>query len=102
MRAGYYKSFLKGAKAPNHVDSGSLSVPVFAVHTGGRVFDASGDLPTLLNECVADAKFYYTLGFDPANADRADEYHDLAVKIDKPGMTARTNTSYYAEPSLKP
>jgi hypothetical protein len=27
-----------------------------------------------------------------------DEYHELAVKIDKPGMAAHTNTSYYAEP----
>jgi hypothetical protein len=30
------------------------------------------------------------------------ERSDLAVKVDKPGMTARTNTGYYGEPSLKP
>jgi VWFA-related protein len=102
MRVDYYKNFLKAATSPNRVDSGAVSVPVFAVHTGGRVFDASGDLPTLINECVADAKFYYTLGFNPSAADHTDEYHDLALKVDKPGMTARTNTGYYAEPSLKP
>jgi VWFA-related protein len=102
LRSDYYKNFLKGVASPNQADSGALSVPVFAVHTGGRVFQSSGDLITLLNGCVAEAKVYYTLGFDPSAAERVDEYHELAVKIDKPGMTAHANTSYYAEPTLKP
>jgi VWFA-related protein len=98
IRSEYYKSFLKGVTSRNQVDSGALSVPVFAVHSGGRVYDSSGDLVTLLNGCVAEAKVYYTLGFDPSAAEHVDEYHELAVKIDKPGMAAHTNTSYYAEP----
>jgi VWFA-related protein len=102
MRAEYYKEFLKGVTSVKRVDSGALSLPVFAVHTGGRMYESSGDLATLLNGCIAEAKVYYTLTFDPPIADHTDEYHDLAVKVDKPGMTARTNTSYYAEPSLKP
>ena len=27
-----------------------------------------------------------------------DEYHTLEVKVDKPGLTARTRTGYYAQP----
>ena len=102
LRADYYKEFLKGVTSARRLDSGALSLPVFAVHTGGRVHEATGDLPTLLNGCIAEARFYYTLSFDPPRADHTDEYHDLAVKLDKPGMTARTNTGYYAEPTLKP
>jgi VWFA-related protein len=102
MRAEYYKEFLKGVTSVKRVDSGALSLPVFAVHTGGRMYESSGDLSTLLGKCIAEAKVYYTLAFDPPNADHTDEYHDLGVNVDKPGMTARTNTSYYAEPSLKP
>jgi VWFA-related protein len=102
MRSDYYKNFLKGVTSARQVDSGALSVPVFAVHSGGRVFQSSGDLIALLNGCVAEAKAYYTLGFDPPPADHVDEYHELAVKVDKPGTTAHTNTSYYAQPALRP
>jgi VWFA-related protein len=102
MRSDYYKNFLKGVTSARQVDSGALSVPVFAVHSGGRVFQSSGDLIALLNGCVAEAKAYYTLGFDPPAADHVDEYHELAVKVDKPGTTAHTNTSYYAQPALRP
>jgi VWFA-related protein len=102
MRSDYYKNFLKGVTSAKQVDSGALSVPVFAVHSGGRVFQSSGDLITLLNGCVAEAKAYYTLGFDPPTADHVDEYHELAVKVDKPGTMAHTNTSYYAQPAFRP
>jgi hypothetical protein len=102
LRSDYYKTFLKGVRSANQADSGALSVPVFAVHTGGSVFRAGGDLVTLLNNCFAAAKVYYTLGFDPSAGERVDEYHELAVKIDKPGMIAHTNTSYYTEPAPRP
>jgi VWFA-related protein len=102
MRFDYYKSFLKGVRSANEADSGALSVPVFAVHSGGRVFHASGDLATLIGGCVQEAKVYYTLGFDPSAAEHVDEYHELGVKIDKPGVVAHTNSGYYAEPVLQP
>jgi VWFA-related protein len=102
MRSDYYKNFLKGVTSAKQVDSGALSVPVFAVHSGGRVFQSSGDLIALLNGCVAEAKAYYALGFDPTAAEQVDEYHELAVKVDKPGTTAHTNTGYYAQPAFRP
>jgi VWFA-related protein len=102
MRSEYYKSFLKGVTSAKQINSGALSVPVFAVHTGGRVFESSGDLIALLNGCVAEAKAYYTLGFDPPGAEHTDEYHDLEVKVDRPNVKARTNTGYYSEPVAKP
>jgi VWFA-related protein len=102
MRAGFYKSFLKGVPSARQVESGDLAVPVFAIHSGGRVFDIADDLVHELNSCVAEAKVYYTLGFDPPSAERTDEYHELEVKVDKPQLKARTNTGYYAQPLPKP
>jgi hypothetical protein len=32
------------------------------------------------------------------DADQANEYHALGVTVDKPGITARTCTGYYAQP----
>ncbi|MGA9717957.1 MAG: VWA domain-containing protein, partial [Acidobacteriaceae bacterium] len=68
----------------------------------GQVFNATGDLAAFISKCVAEAKPYYTIGFDPADAEHTDEYHALDVTVDKPGLKARTNTGYYAEPLSKP
>ncbi len=102
MRRDFYKSFLKPVKSAHEAQPGNLSVPVFAVHSGGSVYDATGDLAALINNCVAEAKIYYVLGFDPASAEHTDEYHELGVEIDKPGLKARTNAGYYTEPLANP
>jgi VWFA-related protein len=101
-RLDYYKDFLKGVPSANRVESGDSALPVFAVHSGGLVENRSDDLVRELNSCIAEAKAYYTLSFDPPRADHTDEYHELEVKVDKPNMEARTNTSYYSEPTPKP
>ena len=102
MRMDMYKDFLKPVKSTHETQSGNLSVPIFAVHSGGLVFNATGNLAAFINNCVAEAKAYYTIGFDPASAEHTDEYHALDVTVDKPGLKARTNTGYYAEPFSKP
>lgn len=102
MRAALYKGFLKGVPSARQAESGDLAVPVFAIQSGGRVLDMAEDLVNKLNSCVAEAKSYYTIGFDPPGADHVDEYHGLELKVDKPQMKARTITGYYAEPLPKP
>ena len=41
---------------------------------------------------------FYRLSFDPPQAQHADEYHDLKVQVNQPGLTARTNAAYYNQP----
>ena len=41
---------------------------------------------------------FYTLSFDPPYAAQPDEYHDLKVQIEAPGLSARTTTGYYDQP----
>jgi VWFA-related protein len=102
MQASFYKGFLKGVPSTRQAESGNISVPVLAIHSGGLVLNTAGDLIGQLNRCVAEAKAYYTLGFDPSKAEHTDEYHELEVKVSKPGMKARTNAGYYAQPAIKP
>jgi VWFA-related protein len=97
----HYRSFLKGVPSVNQVQPGDLALPVFAIHSGGRALDAPGDLGDQIASCIAEAKSYYTLTFDPGNAKHVDEYHELAVRVDKPQLKARTSTGYYAEPSFQ-
>jgi VWFA-related protein len=94
----YYESFLKGVGSASKVTNGNLAVQVLAVQSGGRVLNASNDIAGSIEKCLVDAKAFYTLSFDSPPADHANEYHNLQVKIGKPGLTARTRTGYYAQP----
>ncbi len=94
----YYQSFLKGVKKPGQAGSGNLALQVLATQSGGRVLNSSNDLTGELSSCVADASAYYTMSFDAAPSDHANEYHAVTVKVDKPGVKTRTNTAYYGQP----
>ena len=50
---------------------------------------------------MAEIGEYYTIAFMPPQAAGLDEYHDLKVVVNKPGLTARTYTGYYNEPAAK-
>ena len=110
-----YLSFLSGVTSVKQATFMHLNRKVLAVQTGGRVLEPSGglrgdpvpavtnfapnaDLVLQINTCVQEAASYYTLSFDPSHADRFDEYHDLKVQVDPPGLTARTTTGYYDQP----
>jgi hypothetical protein len=97
-RTSDYKEFLKGVVSYEPVLPGDLALPVLAVQSGGRVFNSNNDLEVALAHCAMDANAFYVLSFDTARADRPDEYHSLAVTVDKPGIEARTRTGYYAQP----
>jgi VWFA-related protein len=93
-----YQSFLKGVKLVKQADPPNLGLKVIATQSGGLVLTPSNDLAAEIDTCVQDASAFYTLSFDPPRADSANEYHDLKVVVDKPGLSARTNTGYYNQP----
>lgn len=97
FRTFYYKSFVKGVTSANKVQNGNLGLQVLATQSGGRVLNSSNDIAKSIADCLEDAKAFYTVSFDSAPADNPNEYHNLQVKIDKPGLTARTRTGYYAQ-----
>jgi VWFA-related protein len=98
IRTSYYQEFLQGVSSPQRAMPGDLGLQVLAVQSGGRVFNSSNDITTEIAKCAADADASYVLSFDGARADQANEYHSIAITVDKPGITARTRTGYYAQP----
>jgi VWFA-related protein len=98
LRSFYYEEFLKGVTAPNKSQVANLALQVLATQSGGRVFTASNDIAGEISRCVMDAGPHYELSFESAPAERPNEYHSLQVKIDKPGLSVRTRTGYYAQP----
>lgn len=93
-----YQSYLKGIKSAREADTGNLDLKVLVTQTGGLILGPDNDLATQLNRCVADANAFYTISFNPPKAAQADEYHDLKLLVDTPGLTVRTNTGYYNQP----
>ncbi len=99
FRTFYYKEFLKGVTAPSKMQIGNLALEVLAAQTGGQVINSNNDVAHEISAAVSDAEAFYVLTVDPPVADHPDQYRSIAVTItDKPGLTARTRTGYYAQP----
>jgi VWFA-related protein len=98
LRALHYENFLNAVKRAGQVHIGNLGLQVLAEQSGGRVFNYNNDVVGEIATCIADANAFYVLSFEGLPGDGPNEYHALSVKIDKPGLTARTRTAYYAQP----
>jgi VWFA-related protein len=94
----YYKDFSKGVSSAKDVRVGNLALQVLAHQSGGLVLNTSSDLAAEIATCMNEANAFYVLSFDGAAGDTPNEYHALEVKIDKPGVQARTRSGYYAQP----
>lgn len=102
FRGTYYEQFVKGVSKPNQVVPGNLALQVLALQSGGEVLDFNNDMSALLQKCVADSAPYYEITFAAQAAERPNEYHQIEIKLAKPGLTARTRRGYYAQPQHVP
>ncbi|HEY2545585.1 MAG TPA: VWA domain-containing protein, partial [Candidatus Acidoferrum sp.] len=98
FRTFYWESFLKGISKPSQVLPGNLALEVIATQSGGIALSSSNDVAQLLQRCVADAAAYYEITFDPPLGDQKHAYHQIEVRVGKPGLTARTRQGYYSQP----
>jgi VWFA-related protein len=97
----YHNLLLEPAKAANDVQSGHLSLVVLATQTAGGMLNTAGDLGKRIGEQIQQANTFYTLAFEPPRTREEDEYHDLKVEVTGSGLTARTSTAYYNEPTYR-
>lgn len=93
-----YEKFLDPVSEVRKMEIGSMGLQVLAFHTGGRVLGPSNDVKELVDSCVGEIGEYYTLALMPPPAAKADEYHELKVQVNRPGLTVKTDTGYYNEP----
>ena len=97
----YHDLLLQPAKTANDVKSGHLSLVVLAAQSGGGMLNTAGDLGTRIGEQMQQANAFYTLAFEPPHTQEVDEYHELKVEVAGSGITARTSTAYYDEPTYQ-
>jgi VWFA-related protein len=101
FRGTYYEEFLKGVSKPSQVNLANLGLQVLAIQSGGLALEFNNDVSAMLQQCISDSAPYYEISFAAAAAERPDEYHHLEIRIDKPGLTARTRQGYYAQPTQR-
>jgi VWFA-related protein len=94
----YYQAFLKDVTRSDQTQYPFLALPLLAEHSGGRAIVTSKDILGALTSAMREAGPYYQLTFNKPPADRPNEYHALRVTTDKPDLTVRTDSGYYANP----
>jgi VWFA-related protein len=97
LRDQHDDAFFNGVPNQDEVTAASLGLQALAHQSGGQVLIGAKNISSRISACMADAKSYYELTFDSPPAAQFGEYHSLQVKVEKPGVTVRTNTVYYAE-----
>ena len=98
LRSDSDNAFFDGVPSENEMAASRLRLQALAHQSGGQILDQSKDIAGGIDRCLADAESYYALAFDSAPAAAPGEYHSLDVKVNRPGLTVRTNTNYYAAP----
>lgn len=99
----YFREYAKGVKKSSQLDARSLSLDAMAIRTGGRgglsYVNRDRTLDEQVKGFIADADTYYTLSFNPPRTETPDEYRDLTVILQKPGLTAHAIAGYYNQPN---
>lgn len=88
----------RGTSTAAQASARSVAMPALAHISGGQVYMHEKNLTPELAACLADANSYYVLGFDSVPSAAADEFRAIEVTVDKPEVSVRTNSEYYAQP----
>jgi VWFA-related protein len=97
-RTFYWQGFVKGVSKPREAQLGNLALEVIATQSGGLALNSSNDVAGELQKCVADLGTYYEISLNPPTGEKPSVYHHLEIKVDKPGLIARTRQGYYSQP----
>lgn len=99
INATMYQGYLKGVRTPHEAQSANLGLKVLVTQTGGLILGPDNNLAEQIRRCVEDANAFYRISFDPPQAEHADEYHELRITVNRPGVVVRTNMGYYNQPN---
>jgi VWFA-related protein len=98
----YYQNFMRAPRNAHDVELGNLGLQVLAVDSGGLVLNGSNDIARLLQRAVSQTEACYEISFVPSPGEHDNEYHDLQLKVNRPGLSAHTTAGYYARPVYPP
>jgi VWFA-related protein len=78
----------------------SDSLYLLANNTGGRTIANTNGLDTALRQIVREASAFYLLGYSSIRNPADGRFHQIKVRVDRPGLEVRSRRGYWA-PSVK-
>jgi VWFA-related protein len=69
---------------------------ILAEETDGRAIVNSNDLDTGLRQIIRDSSAYYLLGYYSTGAPADGKFHEIKVRVKKPGVQVRARKGYWA------
>lgn len=72
------------------------SLRVLADETDGRAIVNRNDLDGGLKQVVRDASAYYLVGYDSSQAPSDGKFHEIKVRVKRPGVQVRARKGYWA------
>jgi len=86
-----------GKKHPEYA-AGHDYLAKLAQYSGGMLMDTKGieDLRTAFGRVARELASQYSVGYYPNNMKRDGKFHKVEVRINRPGLTARTRQGYFA------
>ena len=63
---------------------------------------SGNDIGGQIDDCVADTNAFYVLTFEGIPSEKPNDYHNLELKVNKPGLSAQTTGGYYVQPEQRP
>jgi Ca-activated chloride channel homolog len=70
-----------------------------AEDSGGLIFDGNDDLSSAFGETAKELASLYSIGYYPQNTKHDGKFRKISVKVNKPGLVARTKKGYFAKKS---
>ena len=70
-----------------------------AEDTGGRAFVNSNDITSAVRRAIDDGRLTYVLGYYPAHGQWNSAFHQIRVKVSRPGLDVRHRKGYLALPA---
>ena len=94
----YYLDYVKPLTRYTEARSPNLMLEVLATHTGGRVLDISTDILSEIDLCLSDLNSWYTLLYNAPPSTKPDQFHAIAVRVNRPNTQTRAISGYYSQP----
>jgi VWFA-related protein len=79
-----------------YLNSTMDTLRVMAEQTDGRAILNRNDLTLAMKQIVRDASAYYLLGYNSASAPTDGKFHEIRVRIRRPGVQVRARKGYWA------
>jgi VWFA-related protein len=87
---------ISGSTSQRYLASSMDSLRSLAENTDGRAIVNRNDLGAAMKQIVRDASSYYLLGYTSTQAPTDGKFHEIKVKVKRPGIQVRARRGYWA------